>query len=132
MVHEATSPHMNFHTKNFMYSTKKLEAFLQSIESGGNEYLRSLASEQPANNPAVLATDYPKLAHDFQLPKELQTASRNIHSAVLRISGPVTMWLHYDVSSYPEVRYDNLIASGHGQCALPNPRLQEINLIPPV
>ena len=88
---------MNFQNKNFRYTTKPFGGFLNDISSGARQYLRSLASEKPADRPANLAIDYPEIAPDFQLPEELQQVREHAHSSVLRISGPVTMWLHYDV-----------------------------------
>lgn len=97
MVHEAVTQHMNFQGKNFKYSTKPFGALLDDINSGARQYLRSLASEKPADRPAEFAIDYPEIAPDFHLPEELQTVQEHAHSSVLRISGPVTIWLHYDV-----------------------------------
>ena len=59
--------------------------------------MRSLASETPAEKPANFWADFPKLATDFKLPPQLDIVKQKIHSSVLRISGPVIMWLHYDV-----------------------------------
>ena len=59
--------------------------------------MRSLASENPTENPANFWVDFPKLANDFELPPQLDLVKQKIHSSVLRISGPVIMWLHYDV-----------------------------------
>ena len=123
---------MNFQKKNFKYTTKHFGAFLDDVDAGCNEYLRSLASEKPADKPAELITDYPGLAQDFQLPKELELVSRNAHSSVLRISGPVTMWLHYDVSDRLKVIDDDLTSPGYGQCAMSDSRLQKASLIPSI
>ncbi|KAI7559029.1 hypothetical protein KC346_g22899, partial [Hortaea werneckii] len=51
----------------------------------------------PSDQPTNLADDYPEIAADFELPGELIHVVENLHSSPLRISGPVTMWLHYDV-----------------------------------
>ena len=89
---------MNFQAKNFRYTTKPLAQFLDEIANGSQQYLRSLSSEQPSEKPAKFAYDFPELAADFKLPPQLVAASQNAHSSPLRISGPVNMWLHYDVS----------------------------------
>lgn len=88
---------MNFQNKNFQYSTKPFGDFVDQITAGSMQYLRSLAVDKPSERPANLAMDFPELAFDFKLPPSLQTVTQNAHSSPLRISGPVTMWLHYDV-----------------------------------
>ena len=97
VVHEASEPHMNFQTKNFRYSTKPFGDFVDKIAAGSMQYLRSLALDKPSEQPANFATDFPQLARDFTLPPSLGMVARNAHSSPLRISGPVAMWLHYDV-----------------------------------
>ncbi|KAI9821907.1 MAG: tRNA methyltransferase ppm2 [Pycnora praestabilis] len=97
VVHEATTEQMDFQNKNFSYVTKPFGDFLGAINEGRKLYLRSLASDKPAELPADLSRDYPELAGSFQLPPELATVAENAHSSPLRISGPVIMWLHYDV-----------------------------------
>ena len=92
---------MNFVAKNFMYVTKPFGQFLDEIARGSQQYLRSLSSDRPSERPAQLVIDFPELAGDFHLPPELEFVSHNTHSSPLRISGPVTMWLHYDASFYP-------------------------------
>lgn len=88
---------MNFQSKNFSYTNKPFGIFLDEIEKGGRQYLRSISAEQPSKLPADIATDFPGLKDDFRLPGELAFATDNFHSSPLRISGLVTMWLHYDV-----------------------------------
>lgn len=97
VVHEATEQHMNFQTKNFKYCTKRFGDFVDQITTGSMQYLRSLATERPSEKAANLTADFPELALDFKLPPQLESVARNAHSSPLRISGPVTMWLHYDV-----------------------------------
>lgn len=97
VVHEAQSENMNFQSKNFSYTNKPFGVFLDEIEKGGRQYLRSISAEQPSKLPADLAVDFPGLSNDFELPEELGLVTDNFHSSPLRISGPVTMWLHYDV-----------------------------------
>lgn len=90
--------HMNFNTKNFAYVPKSFGEFMVDIEAGERLYLRSLSSERPAEKAADINQDFPTIAEDFRLPPELHMVLANAHSSPLRISGPVNMWLHYDVS----------------------------------
>ena len=94
---------MNFQEKNFEYVTKRFSDFVDEIVDGGKQYLRSLSSDRPANRPAKFEADFPTIADDFILPSEMQLAKQNFHSSVLRMSGPVSMWLHYDVCNTSEV-----------------------------
>lgn len=89
---------MNFQSKNFAYVTKCFGSFLDEVHAGGRQYLRSISAEQPSKLPASLAVDFPTLQNDFHLPSYMKLVTDNVHSSPLRISGPVTMWLHYDVS----------------------------------
>ena len=89
---------MNFQTKNFSYVTKEFGTFLDEVHAGGKQYLRAISSEKPTELPANLDADFPGLGADFVLPPQLSLVSENAHSSPLRISGPVTLWLHYDVS----------------------------------
>lgn len=89
---------MNFTTKNFSYTTKTFGDFIDSVEAGEKLYLRSLSSDNAKEIPANLNQDFPSLAADFQLPVELEYVIKHLHSSPFRISGPVIMWLHYDVS----------------------------------
>ncbi len=91
IVHEAKTANMDFKAKNFQYTTKKFGDFLDQIDAGERLYLRSLSAEKPADLPANIATDFPSIAADFQLPQELAVVTDNIHSSPLRISGPVNM-----------------------------------------
>jgi tRNA wybutosine-synthesizing protein 4 len=88
---------MNFQTKNFSYVSKSFQGFLEEVYSGSKQYLRSISADQPTKRPAHLAEDFPELKYDFKLPSYLGQVEENIHSSPLRISGPVAMWLHYDV-----------------------------------
>lgn len=96
-VHEATHSAMDFNTKNFAYVKISFGEFIQSVSQGSKMYLRSISEDHPLDQPANLQADFPQLAADFQLPEELSFVSENIFSSVLRISGRVNMWLHYDV-----------------------------------
>lgn len=71
---------------------------MDEVYTGGRQYLRSISAEQPTKLPANLAVDFPSLSRDFRLPESLSVVIDNTHSSPLRISGPVTLWLHYDVS----------------------------------
>ena len=89
---------MDFNSKNFGYVTKTFADFANEARQGGRLYLRALSTEEPSALPANLATDFPSLSGDFVLPQQLSFVNENTFSSVLRISGPVNMWLHYDVS----------------------------------
>lgn len=97
VVHEVATNKMDFNAKNFSYSTQTFGTFMREVEQGAKMYLRALSEEQPADEPTNLARDFPGLADDFCLPGELFFVSRNLFSSVLRVSGPVSMWLHFDV-----------------------------------
>ncbi|KAJ5279392.1 LCM-domain-containing protein [Penicillium angulare] len=97
VIHEAQSESMNFQSKNFSYVTKDFGTFLDEVHAGGRQYLRSISAESPSKQAASLETDFPSLRQDFRLPEYMAQVSENAHSSPLRISGPVTMWLHYDV-----------------------------------
>ncbi|EQB51860.1 leucine carboxyl methyltransferase [Colletotrichum gloeosporioides Cg-14] len=105
-VHESTVENMDFNAKNFRYVTKNFGEFIKEIGEGKRLYLRALSKDEPSNLPTQLATDYPSLAKDFTLPSQLAYVQDNTFSSVLRISGPVNMWLHYDVMAnvYAQVR----------------------------
>ena len=100
VIHEAATKAMDFTTKNFRYVTTEFGAFARKVEQGERVYLRALSYEKPSEKPAMLADDFPALAADFQLPPELSLVDENVFSSVLRLSGPVNMWLHYDVSDW--------------------------------
>lgn len=88
---------MDFTRKNFRYVRKLFGQFIDEINEGSQQYLRSLAIGMPSVKPADFMCDFPELASDFQLPPQLKIVVRDMHSSPLRISGPVVMWLHYDV-----------------------------------
>lgn len=89
---------MDFNAKNFTYTTMSFEELIREAQAGRKVYLRALSAAEPSKVAAKLETDFPGLAEDFRLPSELGFVSNNEFSSVLRISGPVNMWLHYDVS----------------------------------
>lgn len=88
---------MDFREKNFSYVQKPFETFLDEVSKGSRQYLRSIASIDPSGKPADFWIDFPELGPDFELPSEYDTVKRNMHSSVLRVSGKVAIWLHYDV-----------------------------------
>ncbi|KAM3514848.1 hypothetical protein MY11210_001453 [Beauveria gryllotalpidicola] len=88
---------MDFTTKNFRYVTDDFGTILARASNGERLYLRSLSNEKPAEQPAKLEDDFPDLATDFVLPRQLDYVKKNLFSSVLRVSGKVNMWLHYDV-----------------------------------
>src|SRR4051794_15736140 len=89
---------MDFTAKNFRYVTTEFGDFVRRLEQGDKLYLRALSEEKPSEKPADLVDDFPGLAGDFVLPAQLSLVMANLFSSVLRLSGPVNMWLHYDVS----------------------------------
>jgi len=97
VIHDSPTPHMDFQTKNFSYSTTSFGNLIDSATSGKHVYLRALSAEKPTDKATYLSEDFPTIAGDFQLPLELAYVLEHAHSSPLRISGPVTMWLHYDV-----------------------------------
>ncbi|KAI1656476.1 LCM-domain-containing protein [Daldinia decipiens] len=97
VVHEADSQKMDFNSKNFAYVTKKFGDIMQGISNGQKLYLRALSGDHPSDQPANIKTDFPQLTEDFQLPDALSFVKYNEFSSVLRVTGPVNMWLHYDV-----------------------------------
>lgn len=88
---------MDFNAKNFSYVTNTFAEFAKEVQNGSKLYLRALSTDEPADLPANLAADFPSISADFTLPPELAFVKENTFSSVLRISGPVNMWLHYDV-----------------------------------
>lgn len=97
VVHASPEAQMDFKAKNFRYETQSFGHFMDSVEQGGLLYLRGLSKEAPSDRPTRLEEDFTEIADDFELPAELGYVVENAHSSPLRISGPVRMWLHYDV-----------------------------------
>lgn len=100
MVHECLLENgkMDFNAKNFRYITDDFGTIMTRANNGDRLYLRSLSNDKPAEQPAKLEDDYPGLAAEFSLPEQLSYVKTQIFSSVLRVSGKVNMWLHYDVS----------------------------------
>ncbi|KAF2708800.1 LCM-domain-containing protein [Pleomassaria siparia CBS 279.74] len=97
VVHECGSDRMMFKDKNFQYVKKSVGNFFAGIESGEKTYLRAVSASQPNKLPTKLEDDFPTIAADFILPDIMNIVRENYHSSPLRISGPVSLWLHYDV-----------------------------------
>ncbi|KAK1761293.1 LCM-domain-containing protein [Echria macrotheca] len=97
VIHDSATQAMNFATKNFRYVTTTFGEFAERVKNGDSIYLRALSEDKPSEKPALLAEDFPFLAADFVLPPQLSQVTENLFSSVLRMSGPVNMWLHYDV-----------------------------------
>ncbi|KAF2263362.1 LCM-domain-containing protein [Lojkania enalia] len=97
VVHSCETDRMTFRDKNFQYVKKRAGDFLDGIERGDRFYLRAVSAKQPNKLPTKLEDDFPTIAADFHLPDELAEVRNHYHSSPLRISGPVSLWLHYDV-----------------------------------
>ncbi|KAH8897815.1 methyltransferase-like protein [Thozetella sp. PMI_491] len=97
VIHDSSTRNMDFVRKNFQYVTTSFRDFAARVEKEDMVYLRALSSDEPSDKPANLTADFPSLAAEFVLPPELGFVSDNLFSSVLRVSGPVNMWLHYDV-----------------------------------
>lgn len=99
VVHECSTDRMTFKDKNFQYVKRSAITFLDGIASGSKSYLRAVSSTQPNKLPTKLEDDFPSIASDFKLPEIFDIVKEKYHSSPLRISGPVSLWLHYDVLS---------------------------------
>lgn len=138
VIHEAATRAMDFTAKNFRYVTTEFGDFVRKVKNGEMVYLRALSHEKPSERPAMLADDFPALASDFLLPPQLSLVKENLFSSVLRLSGPVNMWLHYDVrdavpteQSHPSFfQYINDSGPGYGECLLPDRRFEATSPFP--
>lgn len=97
VIHECSSDRMTFMDKNFQYVKKSVGEFLDGISNGSHSYLRAVSASQPNKLPTKLEEDFPTISADFHLPSELSSINEAYHSSPLRISGSVSLWLHYDV-----------------------------------
>ncbi|KAF2473794.1 LCM-domain-containing protein [Lindgomyces ingoldianus] len=97
VIHECDSDRMTFKDKNFQYVKRTVGEFLDGISKGKKTYLRAASKNQPNRLPTKIEDDFPTIASDFRLPEALSPILRSYHSSPLRISGPVSLWLHYDV-----------------------------------
>lgn len=91
---------MDFLSKNFRYNRQTFQEFARDVADGKKLYLRALSADKPSDDPTRLDKDFVTISEDFVLPPQLALAKDKLFSSVLRISGPVNMWLHYDVSLY--------------------------------
>jgi tRNA wybutosine-synthesizing protein 4 len=110
-VHQSESRAMNFQERNFRYVKRPFGEFIEDIASGKLQYLRSLSKSDPVNSTANFTSDFASISEDFSLPTPLQLVTNNFHSSVLRISGPVAMWLHYDVGDVYNQQFSQLFAN---------------------
>ncbi|PTB74105.1 LCM-domain-containing protein [Trichoderma longibrachiatum ATCC 18648] len=99
VIHESyeDSGALDFNSKNFRYVTDTFGSIIGKMQSGSRVYLRALSRDKPTELPAKLEEDFPNLAEDFALPPEMAVIKDHLFSSVLRLSGRVNMWLHYDV-----------------------------------
>jgi tRNA wybutosine-synthesizing protein 4 len=97
VVHECTTDRMTFKDKNFQYVKRSTAEFLDGIADGSKAYLRAVSCSQPNKLPTRLSDDFPSIAADFKIPELFRVVEANLHSSPLRIAGPVSLWLHYDV-----------------------------------
>ncbi|GAO14875.1 hypothetical protein UVI_02007140 [Ustilaginoidea virens] len=88
---------LDFNTKNFNYKTEKFGIVMKRAAAGERIYLRALSHDKPADIATNIDNDFPGLAADFRLPGMMQCIRNCLFSSVLRVSGKVNMWLHYDV-----------------------------------
>ncbi|PHH83163.1 hypothetical protein CDD82_3328 [Ophiocordyceps australis] len=97
---------MDFNSKNFDYVSDSFENVMTRMKAGARMYLRCLSRDKPTEQPANLEKDFPKLSSDICLPPELSMVKDRLFSSILRVSGRVTMWLHYDVMAnvYMQIR----------------------------
>ena len=96
-VHECANKQMAFQSKNFRIKEMRCGDFIDSIVGGHLAYFRAVGM-QDKRAPAKLRRDFPNLDSDFLFYEALNVLDSGVHSSVLRISGKVNMWLHYDVS----------------------------------
>ncbi|KAJ4368304.1 tRNA methyltransferase ppm2 [Neocucurbitaria cava] len=97
VIHKCSSDRMTFKDKNFQYVKESVADFLDGIAQGSHAYLRAVSSSQANKLPTKLEDDFPTIASDFHIPEVFDIVKTNSHSSPLRISGPVSLWLHYDV-----------------------------------
>lgn len=95
-IHHAQEDTMLFESRNFVIKKNTFPEFINAIVKGERRYLRSISSKDH-RKPANFSRDFEDLAADFILTDSLAIPSGQVHSSVLRISGPINMWLHYDV-----------------------------------
>ena len=107
-VHVSDDGYLTWHPKNFVLRTMTLAELLDMCAAGKHVYMRAVGAD-PRSEPACLATSFPGLSADFELPACcLPPSGREVHSTVLRIAAPgMALWLHYDA-------LDNILLQLHG------------------
>jgi tRNA G37 N-methylase Trm5 len=107
-VHVSDDAYLTWHPKNFVLRTMTLAELLDMCAAGKHVYMRAVGAD-PRSEPACLATSFPGLSADVELPRCcLPPAGREVHSTVLRVAAPgMTLWLHYDA-------LDNVLLQLHG------------------
>lgn len=128
---------MDFNSKNFRYVTEPFGKVMERAEAGERIYLRALSRDKPSERPANIQDDFSALAEDFCLPRELDSANRCLFSSVLRVSGRINMWLHYDVcfqicasTWYTDMLITLFSRLGHGQRLCPSGRIKAHGTVP--
>jgi tRNA wybutosine-synthesizing protein 4 len=96
-IHRSNTSNLSFRSKNFVYEVQPFGHFMADLANGKHVYMRAISSSQPGKLPTNLERDFPKIAVDFCLPESMRFAQDHMHSSVLRVSGNIKMWLHYDV-----------------------------------
>ena len=102
-IHHAQEDTMLFESKNFVIKKNTFSELIDAIASGEKRYLRSVSSHD-RYKPADFVSDFEALASDFALTDRLHIPASQVHSKVFRVSGPINMWLHYDVGVRPYSR----------------------------
>jgi tRNA wybutosine-synthesizing protein 4 len=97
VVHECSNDQMTFKSENLQYVEKSVGEFLDSMMAGSKTSLCAVSTSQSNQLPTKLEEDFPTIAAEFQLPDSLASIKENHHSSPLEISGPASLWLHYDV-----------------------------------
>ena len=96
-IHRSNTSNLSFRSKNFVYEVQSFGQFMADLAKGKHVYLRAISSSRPGKLPADLERDFPEVAVDFRIPESMHFVRDHMHSSVLRISGDIKMWLHYDV-----------------------------------
>lgn len=105
-AHESDEAALEWHPrKNFTLRNCSLGELVRRASGAASEdgrapphiYLRAVGRDA-RREPACLATSFPHLAQEVQLPAcALPPPGRAVHSSVLRVASPgLSLWLHYD------------------------------------
>lgn len=102
-IHQGTDRYLTFTPqKNFSYKTCEFSIFSKLLERKEHVYLRALASQDTFKEAANFWKDFPEISEEFRIPEALDHVLQlksKLHSSVLRVSGDVCIWIHYDVMS---------------------------------